>query len=205
MEFLEYKDFFLALVSGVGGIILGQASGYFDRRNQRRQALCRALAELLEIRHRLMGSMYLLRRMATELKIPCEALDECLSQLPDGILWDSGISERYNEAVSALSSHLPITAFSLRAKDSVRLFFNGVPIKFGPTNETHVASLKNMDLLEKSLLSTIEDSIEAVAGVIGRKTKQYALEIMSGTKEVNPDVAQVHDEVIRNMNAAIGG
>ncbi|WP_370230807.1 hypothetical protein [Marinobacter nauticus] len=125
LDLIEVGKALLLLVSAIAGFLVGQANGFFDRRNEKRKAFSRALAELLEIRHRFKGAIYLLRRLGTEVNVPREYLDEIVQGLPDGLLWDPSVSTRYADAVNTLSAYSPLSAYVLRSKDIVGLFVNG--------------------------------------------------------------------------------
>ncbi|MDQ8021844.1 MAG: hypothetical protein REI94_08400 [Moraxellaceae bacterium] len=203
MGAVELKDVVLIIVSAIVGILMGQASGYLERRSERRRVFNRVLAELLEIRHRFQASVYVLRRLGKDLAVPRDYLDVAVSQFPEGLLWDAGISERYNEAISTLSSHAPILAYALRSKDIVRFMFNGTPIKFGSSEETHALALMQLDLVERSVVPVLNESIEAVAGLLGRRIKAVSKEILAGSEEVLLSVKSSADELIENFNSSM--
>ncbi len=203
MDLIEIGNALLLLVSAIAGFLVGQANSFFDRRNEKRKAFNRALAELLEIRHRFKGGIYILQRLGTEVNIPREYLDEIIQGLPDGLLWDPNVSVRYADAVNTLSAYSPLSAYVLRSKDIVGLFVNGGVFTFGSSEITHSLALKNLEIIENAMLPAIEEPIEAVSEFLGRKTKKQTQEILDSSREVLPEVKSVADELIANANSMI--
>ncbi|WP_372995744.1 hypothetical protein [Marinobacter sp.] len=203
MDLIEVGKALLLLISAIAGFLVGQANGFFDRRNEKRKAFSRALAELLEIRHRFKGAVYLLRRLGTDINVPPEYLDDIVQGLPDGLLWDPSVSARYADAINTLSAYAPLSAYVLRSKDIVGLVLNGTPVTFGTNKITHSLALKNLEIIEKAMLPALEESIEAVSQFLGKKTKKPTQEILDGSREVLPEVKSIADELIANVNATI--
>ncbi|MGQ7272819.1 hypothetical protein [Marinobacter sp. V034] len=203
LDLIEVGKVLLLLISGIAGFLVGQANGFFDRRNEKRKAFSRALAELLEIRHRFKGAIYLLRRLGTDLNVPREYLDDIIQGLPDGLLWDPSVSVRYADAINTLSAYSPLSAYVLRSKDIVGLFVNGSSVTFGSDEITHSLALKNLKIIENATLPALEESIEAVSEFLGKKTKKLTQDILDGSREVLPEVKSIADELIANVNATI--
>lgn len=196
-------EIILIFVSGIAGILIGQMNGFFERRYEKRKALNRALSELLEIRHRFKGAMYIINTLAQEIKVPYQYYDEVISGLPDGLLWDEKISGRYNEAIDVIAMHAPILAYMLRSKDIVGLFCNGTPVKFGETQESHGFALSTIALMESAMVPALEDSIESLATLLGEKQAGHVIALISETQEVPAEVKQHTNQIIENFMAVI--
>lgn len=203
MDFTDVGKTLLLLISAIAGFLVGQANGFFDRRNERRKAFSRALAELLEIRHRFKGAIYLLRRLGTDLNVPREYLDDIVKELPDGLLWDPDISARYTDAINTLAAYAPLPAYILRSKDVVGLFINGNAITFGSSELSHSLALKNLEIIENAMLPALEDSIKSISELLGKKTTKQVREILDGSREVFPEVESIADELLENANSTI--
>jgi hypothetical protein len=174
---------------------------FFARRNEKRKAYSRALAELLEIRHRFKGAVYMLRRLGFDIDVPREYLDEIVQGLPDGLLWDASVSTRYADAISTLLAYAPLSAYVL--KYIVGLFVNGSPVSFGSNETSHSFAMKNLEIMEKAMVPALEELIEAVSAFLGKKTKKLTQNILDETQEVLPEVKISTDELIANVNATI--
>lgn len=192
-------DIVIVVVSGIAGILIGQANGILDRRYEKRKALNTALSELLEIRHRFKGSMYFFRILAQEINLPYAYYDEVISKIPDGLLWDEKISSRYNQAVDIIAMHSPILSYILRSKEIVGLLCNGAPIKFGETKESHEFALEIISHLELSMTPAIDETIESLAILAGRKTHKQIAKLLSETQEVPEEVKQLTNQIILSL------
>lgn len=203
MDLVEVGQPILILIGAFAGFLVGQANGFFDRRSQERKAYSRALAELLEIRHRFKGAVYMLRRIGCDIEVPREYLDEIVQGLPDGLLWDKSVSDRYADAVSTLSAYAPLSAYLLRSKDIVGFFVNGSPVSFGTSESSHSFAMKNLEIMEEAVVSALEESIEGVSRFLGRKKNKLTKKILEDTQDVLPEVKSSTDELIANANIAI--
>lgn len=196
-------EIIIVIVSGMAGVLIGQANGFFERRHEKRRALNRALTELLEIRHRFKGVMYLLGTLAKEIKMPYAYYDEVISGLPDGFLWDSRISIRYNEAVDIIAMYSPILAYILRSKDVVGFFCNGSPLKFGETKESYDFTIKTISILEVSMTPALEETVESLAVLLGKKSRKKVAELISETQGIPEEVTQLTSQIIESLSEAL--
>ena len=203
LDMVEAGRFFLIIIAAMAGFLVGQANGFLERRNEKRKAYSRTLSELLEIRHRFKGAVYVLRRLACDIEVPRKYLDEIVQGLPDGLLWDTSISNRYADAISTLSAYDPLSAYFLRSKDVVGLFLDGSQIFFGPDELSHSIAMKHLEMMEEGIVPAIEQSIEDASKFLGKKTSKVTREILEETQEVLPQVKDIIDELIANANAAI--
>lgn len=189
----------LAVLGALAGFAVGQANGWLERRYEKRKTLNRALSELLEIRHRYLSSTYMLKILAEEKSIPYGVLDEVIKQMPDGVLWEKGISDRFGNVVSAISEHNPYLAFLLRSKDYVGFFCGGAPVVFGNTEESHGMALKNLQLAEKAMLPALEEAILELARIIGKEDERKVSEIISESRTASIEVVDFVNELLGHL------
>ncbi len=184
------------VIGGVAGFLVGQANGYFERRSARKIALSKALSELLEIRHRFKGSMYIFKRLMNETTLSSDDYKEIISGLPESLLWDKQISTRYNEAVNLLSAHVPILAFLLRSKDIAGFLGSGTLINFVDSQESLAYMQSTLVTAEQAMSPKIEQSIELVAGLIGKKQKAWVSQYIAETQEPPPEARNILDSLL---------
>jgi hypothetical protein len=105
------------------GWLLGQAEHWFTEHRERRKALSRALADLLEIRHQLIAMEFVLGEIGKFGQIPPQAASQFRlfseSLLPD---WNE-LHRRFDESVTVVASLDPLLGFQLRSKDFIRPVF----------------------------------------------------------------------------------
>lgn len=102
------------------GWLLGQAEHWFTEHRERRKALSRALADLLEIRHQLMGMEFALGEIGKLGQIPPQVASQFRlfseSLLPD---WNE-LHRRFDESVTVVAGLDPLLGFELRSKEFIR-------------------------------------------------------------------------------------
>ena len=114
----DYLGPVLALVLGW---FLGEGSHLLRLRAERRKAIRVALAELLEVRHRVIGHGFLLEQLQNRLNLSAKILIELRSKLPMPLRIDSGVSDRLNAAIAEISRFDAFLAYELRGKDTIGL------------------------------------------------------------------------------------
>ena len=122
LSFLTNKDL-LPLVTLVLGAVLGwvlnQLSQWLLVRRDEKKALARAVADLLEIRHRLLALPKVTEFLSQHFGLPQEGhtlIKVVMSQLMPP---DADLSKRYAESVTLVSATNPILGFRLRSQDHV--------------------------------------------------------------------------------------
>lgn len=113
----------LQIVAPLIGVLLGSVlSGigfHFKARQERSRIIALALADLLEIRHRMVGVELILGRLFSLKLLNIEEgplfRNIFESLLPD----DPALSARYDNAVSLLAGIDPVLAFTLRSRDGI--------------------------------------------------------------------------------------
>jgi hypothetical protein len=102
----------------IGGLLTG-VTAYVKTRQARKRVLAVALADLLEVRHRLVSVDLAIRALRDQVPIQADLMP-ALRNLFDSLLpGEAELDERYNKAVTMLSSIDPVLGFSLRSKNSL--------------------------------------------------------------------------------------
>jgi hypothetical protein len=107
----------IAILTGLVGWLLGEASHRMRELSQDRRAIAKALADLLEIRHQTLGFNAYWSAFTQKFKIPKEAIPVVLGIIQPFMPNMDGLQKRYNEAVDSISSADPMLGFRLRSKD----------------------------------------------------------------------------------------
>jgi hypothetical protein len=100
-----------AMLSGVGQLF----KAWFERK----RIIACALADLLEVRHRLVGLNVVLTSLAERTQLDLSLLPGLRSQLDAVVPTDPELEARYTTAVSALAGIDPLLAHYLRSKQSI--------------------------------------------------------------------------------------
>ncbi len=163
---MDYQLVVALLLAGTGWL-LNELSQGIRRRNARTAAAGQALAELLEIRHYLIGTGLAFDAVQARLPVPAADAVEGLRWLDQLLPPDPLLPARYEAAVCALATTSPLTAFQLRSKDQVPLILTRLR-----AIQLHDSSYPNL-LLEgdgfarRHGIEAIEDSIRKLAWLHG--------------------------------------
>jgi hypothetical protein len=109
----------IPILTLVIGWFLNSFTSFFDTRRDNRKALSKAIADLLEIRHRLLAEKVVMEEIKKIL--PLTPMDErairnlILQVLPQ----TNDLSKRFDETVTLIASVDPLLGFQLRSKDFI--------------------------------------------------------------------------------------
>ena len=183
----------VALLAVAVGWLLSEVSHRLRRRDDRTAAAGKALTELLEIRHYLLGINLVFCEIRRHVQLsPGEVLT--------GMKWidqllppDPRLPERYEQAVSALAGASPIAAFHLRSKDqlpqllvkmrSIQLVDPGYPDLLYSTDE----------FLRDRGLAALDESIRELAWIHGMRTWLRIRRLLGRTPQLPLELAEFMD------------
>jgi hypothetical protein len=114
-------EWFKPLTAALFGWVLSSLSQHLLARRQRREAINRALSDLLDIRHQLIALDATFKKLREIVLVPPE-VEAQLGPILEQLLLPNPeqLSRRYDESVSLIASVDPILAFKLRSKDLLR-------------------------------------------------------------------------------------
>lgn len=172
----------LGLIAGFG---LNELSHLVRIRRDDRRTIARALAELLAVRHLLRSLPLAVEALKKTLPGTIAAHEEVTLRrvLRTFVPVPEGMQERYEEAVSAVSAFLPVLAFDLRFRDMIGPFLeflNGaIPIE--PRDATFFLKLE--DEIVRLAIPKLEELIQELANLHGRKTAKEVRKLLTKTVE----------------------
>lgn len=126
-------------ISGIGALVRA--------RSERRKLIGRALSDLLEVRHHIVGVNSVLRLVRNHATVSDEEAQVFRAHMSTIAPLDADIHKRYGEAISLLSGVDPILAFEMRSKNKAPDLFN---------------SLRNI----ATAMGVAPEKIEAVEGLL---------------------------------------
>ncbi|MGA2280153.1 MAG: hypothetical protein ABSG80_07620 [Verrucomicrobiota bacterium] len=119
MNFERITSIVIPILTLVLGWSLNSFTPIFEARRENRKALSKAIADLLEIRHRLLAEKVVMEQIKKML--PLTPVDErairnlILQVLPQA----NDLSKRFDETVTLIASVDPLLGFQLRSKDFI--------------------------------------------------------------------------------------
>jgi hypothetical protein len=171
MEAFNWKDW-LPLAGVAIGWGLNQFGQWFVFRRDERRAIGRALADLLEVRHRLLGIPKVVEALRTKLSMPADA--QAPLKVAVGALFppDEGLAKRYEESVNLVAGTNPILAFRMRSQDMVGPFIHRLrtlALQDGPQAVALFSTIE--DHLFRHLSPNLERLIRELAKRHGWRTR----------------------------------
>lgn len=161
---------------GLGGVALGwglnQCGQWLVFRRDERRAIGRALADLLEVRHRLLAIPEALGAMTSKLGMPSDVRTPL--KVIFGALFppDEGLTKRYEESVNLVAGTNPILAYRLRSQDMVGPYLQhlrALAAQDGPQSMALFAAME--DHLLRHLTPHLERLIRELAKRHGWRTQ----------------------------------
>jgi hypothetical protein len=149
------------------GVVLGSAltgfGAFLRARGERKRVIATALADLLEVRHQVVGVHVGIRSLLGQLKAPTEVIPHVLNFVDSLGPANEALHERFEVAVATLASVDPMLAYMVRAK-------NTLPRIFGTLRSYAIANgadLTAYDRFESDLMTvalpTLNDAVLELA------------------------------------------
>jgi hypothetical protein len=107
------------LLGVVIGSVLSGIGAHWRARQERKRIISLALADLLEVRHRLVALNVFVEKVRSLSGVPAEAMPGIRNLFDSLTPVDSGLDARYSQAISHLAGIDPMLAFSLRSKQAL--------------------------------------------------------------------------------------
>lgn len=178
----------------IGGLLTG-VTAYLKTRRDRKRMLAVALADLLEVRHRLVGVDLAIKAIRDRVPIQAELMPAFRNLFDSLMPGDAELDERYNRAVTMLSSIDPFLAFSLRSKNSLSRFL-GLVRNQALSSGADLALLEFVEaklrtLATPGLNSAVIELACAHSFFTGRKVKK----MIARSGNLPPEVAEFFEAV----------
>lgn len=192
-------DQLLPVLTLIFGWLLSEGSHLLRKRGSHKEAVRLALAELLELRHAMIGNRFLFDEIAKHIKLPASAIFQIKNLLPAPLQNDPALADRFDQALSEVAKHNPFLAFRLRGKNIV----NVIEMAFHPhTIEderfAEFAHRTHEDLYEE-ILPVLDDAIISTARHAGLVDWGRAFYHVRVRPTVNSEVRTVVDRLLRSI------
>jgi len=162
---MDTKDW-LPLVGVGAGWMLNQFGQWFVFRRDERKAIGKALADLLDIRHRLLSMSRVVDMLSQRFGMPTEAKPYIRAAFEQFFPADAELAKRYSESVALVAATDPVLGYRLRSKDMVSPLLNqlrAIALATGPEAGTLFTKL------ESELMRHIEPQFEELIRLLARR------------------------------------
>ncbi len=157
-------EYWAGVVTLVIGWSLKELADRLRLRREERKPFAKAIADLLEMRHRLLSVSTAVAEVKTRLPITPDAEVALRAFFHNILPQTEDLQRRYNEAVSLVASIDPILAFRLRSQDEFSPFMQ----KFCPLLAADNLTRPFLIQIEESLSSAFIKNIEELTIQLGK-------------------------------------
>jgi hypothetical protein len=164
-------DDFLKVLGPLAGVFVGwlltELSSYMRGTREDRRAYSKALSELLEVWHLSWVLDKGFAEIEKEMGLPRGVLITATQAIKVPFFDTSGISERYNQAVTDVASADPLLAFQLRSKNLVADWMLQVQVPTGGTPEESKVAAEIERYLSPKMIGAVEEVLQSLAWKCG--------------------------------------
>lgn len=193
----------LAPLLGVilGGVLSG-FTAFFRARQERKRIIATALADLLEVRHRVVGFNLVMDKIQSLAGIPQEVMPTLRNLLDSITPLDTGLDERYNHAVTLLAGIDPVLGFSLRSKQTLPKVLSALRAHAAASN----TDLAFYETVEAGLLTAVKPTLDSAVMELARNhsffTTRKVAQIVGSSTEMQPEMSQFFERVIPSSSTS---
>jgi hypothetical protein len=179
----------LPLLTLLVGWLLGEATQRRRELSTDRRSVSRAIADLLEVRHRIYFIKSYVDKVSEKFKIPQEALPVLNSSLESFLPNIESLQKRYNDSVDAVASANPLLGFQLRSKDELPKMLN--TLRQLASQDANVMLIypkfekQILDLTKAPLDDFILELAKAHGNFTHKKIKKYLSQPIVDQKKLN--------------------
>lgn len=156
----------LQILAPLAGVVLGSAltgiSTYFKDRKERKRIIATALADLLEVRHRVVSIDIVVKAVRAKVNIQLGGLAQLRAAIDAVAPFDAGLHPRYDAAISLLAGVDPVLAFQMRSKNLVPTFLSNIRTKTPEGIDSATLDKAEMDLMS-AVLPTLDSAVLTLA------------------------------------------
>ena len=189
----------LQVIAPLIGVVLGSAisgvGGQLRTRAERKKLIARALSDLLEIRHHVVGIALVLREVRSRTVVSEEEVQSFRIHMNSIAPLDADVHKRYDEAISLLSGVDPVLAFTMRSKNKVPQFLESVRSVSMSLGATPAQTSALESILQLAITPALDEAVLKLATLHSSGTKRQVKKMVATTSDVLPEITKLLDSV----------
>ena len=190
----------LPLVGVILGSLLTGIGALISSRKNRKRAIGAALADLLEIRHRMVAFGSIIHNIKSISGIGPDQMPALRGHMDRIIPIDTGLDERYSAALTLLAGMDPILAFKLRSKNDIPKVISNLR-SMALASGSDLASFEDYETkLRAAVLPSLNSSVLSLAGEYSIFTKYKIHKLIKDSGKFSSEAQQFLDEMLSKMN-----
>ncbi|EER58716.1 hypothetical protein AcdelDRAFT_3718 [Acidovorax delafieldii 2AN] len=193
------------LIGVVLGSVLSGIGAHIRARREHKRIVGSALADLLEVRHRIVGFDLVLEKIQSMAGLEPNALAQVRNLMDTAFPSDPMLEERYAQAVTQLAGVDPVLAFNLRSKNALPKVLSILRAQAASAG----ANLGMFESFESQLLRAARPSIDAAVLELGKShsilTGLKVRRLVRKSDKLPEDVSQFFDKLAGSIPAISAG
>lgn len=178
----------------LGGIISGFGH-WFKVRSDRKKTIGSALANLLEVRHRIVGIGAVLAEIKKRAPLSPQELQLIEAQFHNLFPMDEEVHSRYKKAIDTLEGIDPVLAFQMRSKNEIQKYL-GLLDKLSLENGIdHTAFAQMRGFLKEAIIPSLDSSVIKLAGAHSCITKNKVKKLIAKEDEKRNEIGKLFDNM----------
>jgi hypothetical protein len=145
------------LLSVMAGAAIAGAGALLRARDERKKAIATAVADLLEVHHRMLAVKTLTHTFKDQLNGNVELIPVIITLLNNLFPKDAGLHERFSESIRVISSVDPLLAFRMRSKDQIQDFLDNFALMNAQLPKDQGAKFES--LVNKHIIPVLDEAL----------------------------------------------
>lgn len=200
---MEALQVIAPLIGVVLGSVISGIGAHLRARAERKRLIARALSDLLEIRHHVIGIETVLREVKCRIHVSEEEAQFFREHMNLVVPLDAEIHKRYEEAISLLAGADPVLAFTMRSKNRVPQFLDSlksVSMSLGAT-PSQFSSFESV--IRSAISPALDEAVLELAAQHSFSTKRKVNALIATTGQVPPELTNFLNTVASSSPAAM--
>lgn len=188
---METLQVIAPLIGVVLGSVISGIGAHFRARAERKRLIARALSDLLEIRHHVIGIETVLREVRSRVQVSEEEAYLFREHMNSVAPLDAEIHKRYDEAISLLAGADPVLAFTMRSKNKVPQFLDSLKsasLSLGAT-PSQFSSFEGV--IRSAITPALDEAVLELAAQHSFSTKRKVKALVASTGKVPPELTNL--------------
>lgn len=195
----------LQVIAPLIGVVLGSAiSGintHLRTRAEKKRLIARALSDLLEIRHHVIGIETVLCEIRSRVQVSEEEALLFREHMNSVAPLDTEIHKRYDEAISLLAGADPLLAFTMRSKNKVPLFLDSLKSVSSSFGATPAQFSSFAGVIRSAITPALDEAVLELAAQHSFSTKRKVKALVASSGQVPTELTNLLDSVASSSQA----
>lgn len=193
------------IIGVIIGWLLSQMASVSKAKSERKMAIARAIADLLEVHHHFRSQQRIMQEFRKWGEIPVATEVFLRDLLAKATVLPDNFSAKYNETVATIASHDPLLGFNLRSKDLVGVYFQNARSFQQQVEQQAPEGIPIFLKMNAQAFDTIISGLESTISDLGWRYSFYTwfkLKRSFSSTVVAPEISQLMEQLKSQIETA---